>query len=89
MAKKLKPLELSSNALARALGVTPARINEIVRGRRGPFALSVMQPRRNASSGSTLALPASPFAAKHLCNILTINDLSVFGGAAVRSQTLL
>jgi addiction module HigA family antidote len=49
MAKKLKPihpgeqlreefmvpLELSSNALARALGVTPARINEIVRGRRG------------------------------------------------------
>jgi addiction module HigA family antidote len=49
MAKKLKPihpgeqlreefmipLRLSSNALARALDVTPARINEIVRGRRG------------------------------------------------------
>ncbi len=29
------PLELSSNALARALNVTPARINEIVRQRRG------------------------------------------------------
>lgn len=29
------PLGLSSTALARALGVTPARINEIVRQRRG------------------------------------------------------
>ena len=29
------PLQLSSNALARALEVTPARINEIVRERRG------------------------------------------------------
>jgi len=29
------PLGLSSNALARAVGVTPARINEIVRERRG------------------------------------------------------
>ncbi len=29
------PLGLSSNALAKALGVTPARINEIVRGKRG------------------------------------------------------
>jgi len=31
----MKPIELSSTALARALGVTPARINEIVRCRRG------------------------------------------------------
>lgn len=30
----LKPLGLSANALARALDVTPARINEIVRERR-------------------------------------------------------
>src|SRR5450759_360590 len=30
----MKPLGLSANALARALGVTPARINEIVRGHR-------------------------------------------------------
>ncbi|MFQ5743881.1 MAG: HigA family addiction module antitoxin [Acidobacteriota bacterium] len=29
------PLELSANALAKELGVTPARVNEIVRGRRG------------------------------------------------------
>ncbi|MBK1725388.1 addiction module antidote protein, HigA family [Thiocystis violacea] len=31
----MQPLGLSSNALARAIGVTPARINEIVRERRG------------------------------------------------------
>lgn len=31
----MKPLGLSSNALARALGVTPTRINDIVRQRRG------------------------------------------------------
>lgn len=31
----MKPLGLSSNALARALGVTPTRINDIVRERRG------------------------------------------------------
>lgn len=29
------PLGLPANQLARALGVTPARVNEIVRGRRG------------------------------------------------------
>lgn len=29
------PMELSSNALATAIGVTPARVNDIVRGRRG------------------------------------------------------
>lgn len=29
------PLGLSANALARALGVTPARVNDIVRERRG------------------------------------------------------
>jgi len=30
----LKPMELSQNALARALGVSPRRINEIVLGKR-------------------------------------------------------
>ena len=30
----MRPLDLSSNALARAVSVTPARINEIVRERR-------------------------------------------------------
>ena len=31
----LAPLEMSANALAKAIGVTPARINEIVREERG------------------------------------------------------
>jgi len=31
----MKPMNLSSNALARAIGVTPARVNEIVNGKRG------------------------------------------------------
>lgn len=31
----MQPLGLSSNALAKALNVTPTRINDIVRGRRG------------------------------------------------------
>lgn len=31
----MAPLGLSANALARAIHVTPARINDIVRGRRG------------------------------------------------------
>jgi len=31
----MEPLGLSSNGLARALNVTPARVNEILRGRRG------------------------------------------------------
>src|SRR6202142_4142034 len=60
MAKKLKPihpgeqlhqefmipLELSSNALARALDVTPARLNEIVRGRRGISADTALRLAR-------------------------------------------
>lgn len=31
----MEPFGLSSSALAKSVGVTPARINEIVRGRRG------------------------------------------------------
>ena len=31
----MAPLGLSANALARAIHVTPARVNDIVRGRRG------------------------------------------------------
>jgi addiction module HigA family antidote len=60
MAKKLKPIHpgeqlreefmiplgLSSNALARALDVTPARINEIVRGRRGITADTALRLAR-------------------------------------------
>ena len=60
MAKKLKPIHpgeqlreefmlplgLSSNALARAIGVTPARINEIARGRRGISADTALRLAR-------------------------------------------
>ena len=40
------PLGLSSNALARALNVTPARINEIVRERRGISADTALRLAR-------------------------------------------
>ena len=60
MAKKLKPIHpgeilreefmvplgLSSNALARAVDVTPARINEIVRERRGITADTALRLAR-------------------------------------------
>ncbi|MDZ4076953.1 MULTISPECIES: HigA family addiction module antitoxin [Hydrocarboniphaga] len=40
------PLGLSSNALARAIGVTPARVNEIVRRRRGITADTALRLAR-------------------------------------------
>lgn len=40
------PLGLSSNALARAIGVTPARVNEIVRHRRGVTADTALRLAR-------------------------------------------
>ncbi|MEY2341974.1 HigA family addiction module antitoxin [Acidithiobacillus sp. IBUN Pt1247-S3] len=40
------PLGLSSNALARALHVTPARVNEIVRERRGISADTALRLAR-------------------------------------------
>ena len=42
----MEPHALSSTALARALGVTPARINEIVRGRRGITAETALRLAR-------------------------------------------
>jgi len=42
----LKPLELSQNALARAIGVPPRRINEIVLGKRGVTADTAMRLAR-------------------------------------------
>ena len=42
----MKPLGLSSNALARALEVTPARINEILRQRRGITADTALRLAR-------------------------------------------
>ncbi|WP_049620589.1 HigA family addiction module antitoxin [Frateuria defendens] len=42
----MRPLELSSNALARALGVTPARINDIANERRGITADTALRLAR-------------------------------------------
>ncbi len=42
----MQPLSLSSNALARAIGVTPSRINEIVRERRGITAETALRLAR-------------------------------------------
>ena len=42
----MKPLSLSSNALARALGITPARINDIVLERRGITADTALRLAR-------------------------------------------
>jgi antitoxin HigA-1 len=42
----MNPLGLSSNALARALEVTPARINDIVRERRGITADTALRLAR-------------------------------------------
>src|SRR5437667_11869507 len=42
----MKPLRLSSNGLARALGVTPARVNEILRERRGVSADTALRLAR-------------------------------------------
>ena len=42
----MKPLSLSSNALARALGITPARINDIVLERRGVTADTALRLAR-------------------------------------------
>jgi addiction module HigA family antidote len=40
------PLGLSSNALARAIGVTPARVNDIARGQRGITADTALRLAR-------------------------------------------
>jgi addiction module HigA family antidote len=42
----MAPLDLSSNALAKAIGVTTARINEIVRERRGITADTALRLAR-------------------------------------------
>ncbi len=55
------PMGLSSNALARAVGVTPARINEIVRERRGITADTALRLARFFSTdvGSWVNLQAN------------------------------
>ena len=42
----LKPLGMSVNQLAKALGITAARLNEIVRGRRGVTADTALRLAR-------------------------------------------
>ena len=42
----MEPFGLSATALARAIGVTPARVNEIVRGRRGITAETALRLAR-------------------------------------------
>ena len=42
----LKPLGMSVNALAKTLGITAARLNEIVRGRRGITADTALRLAR-------------------------------------------
>jgi addiction module HigA family antidote len=42
----LEPLEMSVNQLAKALGITAARLNEIVRGRRGITADTALRLAR-------------------------------------------
>ncbi len=42
----LKPLEMSVNRLAKALGITAARLNEIVRGKRGITADTALRLAR-------------------------------------------
>ena len=42
----MEPFGLSATALAKAVGVTPARINEIVRGRRGITAETALRLAR-------------------------------------------
>lgn len=42
----MQPFGLSSTALAKAIGVTPARVNEIVRGRRGITADTALRLAR-------------------------------------------
>jgi addiction module HigA family antidote len=57
----LKPLELSQNALARAIGVPPRRINEIVLGKRAVTADTDLRLTRyfKLSEGFSLRLQMS------------------------------
>jgi len=60
------PLGLSANALSRALGVTPARINDIVRGRRAITADTALRLARYFGTD-----------ARSWMNLQSIHDLRV------------
>src|SRR5438874_7467807 len=57
----MKPLGLSSNALAHALEVTPARINEILRERRGISADTALRLARFFGSGIAAVGEGGPY----------------------------
>ena len=48
----MEPFGLTSTALAKALGVTPARINDIVLGRRGITASTALRLARYFNTGA-------------------------------------
>ena len=52
----LKPLDMSVNRLAKALGITAARLNEIVRGRRGITADTALRLARYLGTSAELWL---------------------------------
>ena len=56
----MEPFGLSTNGLAKAIAVTPARINEIVRGRRGITAETALRLARyfGTSEGFWMGLQA-------------------------------
>ncbi len=58
----MEPFGLSATALAKAIGVTPARINEIVRGRRGVTAETALRLARyfNTDARSWMNLDRGP-----------------------------
>jgi antitoxin HigA-1 len=70
----MSPLGLSANALARALAITPARINDIVRGRRGITADTALRLARYFGTD-----------AQSWLNLQTNYDLRVAEATAIRS----
>ncbi len=70
----MEPMGLSANALAHALGVTPARINDIVRERRGITADTALRLARYFSTD-----------AQSWINLQTAYDLRVAELAVGRS----
>jgi addiction module HigA family antidote len=51
----VKPLDMSVNRLAKALGITAARLNEIVRGKRGITADTALRLARYLGTSRKLA----------------------------------
>ena len=74
----MDPFGLSATALAKATGVTPARINEIVRGRRGITAATALRLAKYFGTD-----------AQSWMNLQTRYELALAESAAARSlQTI-